>query len=179
VATAIKPRTGVPNGVLGMSLVLMAESMFFCGLISAFMVARSSAIQWPPPGQPRLPVEQTAFNSLILLASAYTMGAALRARAPGLRRWLLATLGLGAAFVALQGHEWVRLVGFGLTGRSSVYGGFFYLIVGAHALHVAAGLAALGAAVAGWVPRSSLRVVSMYWFFVVALWPILYVLVYL
>ncbi len=80
--------------------------------------------------------------------------------------------------MALQGYEWVRLIGFGLTTTSSIYGGFFYLIVGAHALHVLAGLTFLAAVF--WLCRSRATVVaaSIYWFFVVGLWPVLDGLVY-
>ena len=47
----------VASGVMGMLMFVMTEVMLFAGLISAFSIARSSAILWPPPGQPRLPLE--------------------------------------------------------------------------------------------------------------------------
>lgn len=176
-----RPRSRLSNGVLGMVFLLTTEVMFFAALISAYLVSRANAFDWPPLDQPRLPVEQTALNTLVLLASAQTMRSALRARdrdPERLRRLLLVTLGLGTAFVALQGYEWTRLLGFGLTGRSSVYGAFFYLIVGTHGLHVIAGLAALVAALVGVIERRSLHLAGIYWYFVVWLWPVLYVLVY-
>jgi heme/copper-type cytochrome/quinol oxidase subunit 3 len=161
-----------------MVLLLMAETMFFCGLVSAYLVARANAAEWPPPTQPRLPVAFTAFNTAVLLASAGTLFRASRER-PISRKWVLTTVALGAAFVALQGSEWVRLVGFGLTTRSSVYGAFFYLIVGAHALHAVAGLAVLAVLARKSIGAASLRLGAMYWYFVVGLWPVLYALVYL
>ncbi len=177
-------RPVVPDYVLAMALLLSAEAMFFGGLVSAYLVAHANAVAWPPAGQPRLPVERTAVNTLVLALSAVTMQSALRAlrisgRAVAVRRWLALTAGLGALFVGLQGYEWARLIGFGLTTSSSVYGAFFYLIVGAHALHVLAGLVFLGAVL--WKLRAPrcVRASSIYWFFVVALWPVLYVLVYL
>ena len=45
----------VPNGVLGMLLFVATETMLFGGMISAFTIIRTSALIWPPPGQPRLP----------------------------------------------------------------------------------------------------------------------------
>ncbi len=60
----------------------------------------------------------------------------------------------------------------------------FYLIVGAHALHLVAALAVLSFVTARvWRGRyeSDLRGIvacSVYWSFVVVLWPILYALVY-
>ena len=49
-------RKAVPDGILGMLLLLFTETMFFAGLISAYVVDRSGFNVWPPPAQPRLPV---------------------------------------------------------------------------------------------------------------------------
>lgn len=166
------------NAAVGMSLWLFAEAMFFAGLISAYLVGRAGAEVWPPPGQPRLPVLSTAWNTLILLASGQTMRLAWRA-GDGARGLLGVTAVLGLAFVLLQGGEWVRLVGFGLTTSSSLYGAYFYTLVGAHALHAVAGVLLVLAAwrLAG---SAGLRTAAaMYWLFVVWLWPVLYILVYL
>ncbi len=54
-------------------MLLGAETMFFAGLIGAFMVFRVGATNWPPPFQPRLPVGVTGVNTVILLISALTM----------------------------------------------------------------------------------------------------------
>ncbi|MCC7345199.1 MAG: heme-copper oxidase subunit III [Deltaproteobacteria bacterium] len=186
---APKERAFASNAVLGMVLFLLAELMFFTGLISAYLVLRSGAGVWPPPGQPRLPIEATAVNTLLLLASGVTMvlarGRALCPAPSAYRGWLAATLLLGAAFVAIQGFEWVRLIGYGLTTNSSIYGGTFYLLIGVHALHVLGGLAVLVYALRktrGFLPAAGrgrrLTVAAMYWLFVVLLWPVLYGLVY-
>ena len=66
---------------------------------------------------------------------------------------------------------------------TSTHAGFFYLIIGAHALHAIAGLSVLGWAytrlLRGELLRSQLLTVEIFWYFVVALWPILYWRVYL
>lgn len=186
---APKERAFASNAVLGMVLFLLAELMFFTGLISAYFVLRSGAGAWPPPGQPRLPIEVTAFNTVLLLASGVTMALALgkaqQVVSKGYRAYLIATLLLGAAFVSIQGFEWVRLIGYGLTTSSSIYGGTFYLLIGVHALHVLGGLAVLGYVLRktrGFLPVAGrgrwLTVAAMYWLFVVLLWPVLYGLVY-
>jgi heme/copper-type cytochrome/quinol oxidase subunit 3 len=174
------------NAIIGMAFWLIAEGMFFCGLISAYLVARAhSAAMWPPADQPRLPVAQTAVNSLFLLASAATMAAAWRAGgAAGRVRALAWTGTLGLLFVLLQGREWARLLAFGLTTRSSLYGAFFYTLIGIHGAHVAAGIVFLALAAtrqreAGAVGESWLAATGAYWMFVVAVWPVLYGLVYL
>jgi cytochrome c oxidase subunit 3 len=176
----------IPNGVMGMLIFVSAEAMLFAGLISAFEVTRSAAIAWPPLGQPRLPVGETLINTSALLLSGvmfYVARRKFRANSTSARTPLLISLLLGAFFVIFQGAEWVALVHEGLTLTSSTYGGFFYLIVGLHALHAIAALAVLTLACLqlqrGWLASSQLATAGVFWYFVVGLWPILYGLVYL
>jgi cytochrome c oxidase subunit III len=178
------------NARLGMLMLLGGEAMFFGGLVMGFLQLRLGAPVWPPPGQPRLPVGLTAVNTAVLLLSSYTLTRATRAvRADdrrGLVRWLGRTLALGTLFLLVQGLEWARLVGFGLTVRSGVYGATFYTLIGIHGAHVLGAVVWLAlvtlAAQAGRYRReahTSLLCCAMYWHFVVALWPVLYLLVYL
>jgi cytochrome c oxidase subunit 3 len=82
---------------------------------------------------------------------------------------------LGVLFVALQGSEWVQLVRLGLTLTSSTYGSFFYVIVGAHALHALGGILAL--VWLAWrqahrpVRPETMSAVQIFWYFVVGVWP--------
>ena len=178
----------IPNAVLGIVIFIAAEVMFFAGLISSQIVLRAGETQWPPILQPRLPVAATAINTAILLLSGVALFLSARAQAHPFRvrqamRLLNAAFVLGAVFVAIQGAEWVRLVGFGLTVSSSLYGALFYIIVGSHAVHVAAGLCVLG--FARWKVASrqmsadGFRAARLFWYFVVGIWPVIYVLVYL
>lgn len=174
--------------VAGMLIFVGTELMFFAGLVSAFVIARSHAVGWPPPGQPRLPVVATALNTLVLLASGAVLVSAGRASATvfgrhrALRR-LTVAVALGALFVAVQGVEWARLLAYGLTMRSSQYGSFFYLIVGMHAAHAVAAMAALLHARArlaqGALSADAFAAVRVLWYFVVGVWPVLYLVVYL
>ena len=66
---------------------------------------------------------------------------------------------------------------------SSTHGGFFYLIVGVHALHAVGALVAL---VFMYQRLTHLKLLpgpfsasQVFWYFVVGLWPILYLQVYL
>lgn len=178
----------IPSGVLGMLIFIFTEMMFFSGLISAHTIVKSQAAgqMWPPYGQPRLPVEQTALNSLALLVSGVVLVLAWYAyrREPSAARIpLLLSMILGGIFVGFQGMEWVALLAEGLTLQSSAYGGFFYLIVGSHALHAVGALGGLIWAFdrldKGVLESTQLATVSLFWYFVVLVWPILYWTVYL
>jgi heme/copper-type cytochrome/quinol oxidase subunit 3 len=183
-------RPRLDNVRLAMLFLLCGETMFFGGLISAFLILRVTSALWPPPLQPRLPVEVTGVNTLVLLASSVAMIAARRALESGdarrLVRRLLLAAGLGAAFLLVQGYEWVRLVSYGLTVSSGAYGGTFYTLIGTHAAHVLAAVVWVGATVLLAARgrftdgrTGAFRACAIYWHFVVALWPILYVAVYL
>ena len=178
------------NAQLAMLVLIAAEVMFFAGLIGAFLVFRFSGRPWPPPFQPRLPVGLTTANTILLLASSWTMIQAQRGLRRGDRAMLLRFLGatgaLGALFLLIQGFEWLRLLSFGLTASSGVYASTFYTIIGTHGFHVFCGvlwlLVILARAAAGaYSPRRRGAVVAcgMYWHLVVGLWPVLFVLVYL
>jgi heme/copper-type cytochrome/quinol oxidase subunit 3 len=178
----------VPNGVLGMLIFIFTEVMFFSGLISAHAIVKSQTAgqMWPPYGQPRLPIEQTAFNSLALLVSGVVLVLAwfaFRRRPEGAKIPLFLSIALGLVFVGFQGREWVALLAEGLTLQSSAYGGFFYLIVGTHAVHAVCALAALVWAFrrlgSGRLTGHELTTVSAFWYFVVLVWPVLYWKVYL
>lgn len=190
VATAPRRPAGtalMPDAVLAMFVFVACEVMFFAALISAQFVVRGNTGHWPPVDQPRLPVLTTLGNTLVLLASGFMLRAAASAW-HGRRRDLAASrlrwaVWLGTLFVGVQGMEWTRLIHYGLTLQSSSYGSFFYLIIGAHALHAVIALSLLFhaclAIVSGVLRESRWQAAQIFWYFVVGLWPFLYVLVYL
>ncbi|MEQ1833443.1 MAG: cytochrome c oxidase subunit 3 [Candidatus Eisenbacteria bacterium] len=68
----ILPRRGfTDHSLFGMGVFVFTEIMLFSAFVSAFLIVRHSAVpgSWPPAGQPRLPFESTALNTLALLAS--------------------------------------------------------------------------------------------------------------
>lgn len=191
-APAVLPlnrRKLLDDGVFGMALFVFTEIMLFAGMISAFLIVKSSALpgEWPPPNQPRLPVASTALNTAALLLSGVVLTWAYRVFSRRGQRAAVLPMGigilLGAFFVAFQGYEWISLLGQGLTMRSSQMGAFFYLIVGAHALHAIGALAAL---IVFWqalrkeaLRPSRFRTALLFWYFVVLMWPVIYWQVYL
>lgn len=181
------PRQVISSSVLGMLIFVIVETMFFAGLISAHTIVQTTAPGgWPPPGQPRLPLEQTAVNTLALLLSGLLLVVAHRAYRLDPRRArtpLLLSMLLGSYFVVAQGVEWLALIREGLTLTSSNHGSFFYLIIGMHGLHAVAALILLGN-VGLLLFRKRLRArrfyaAEVFWYFVVGVWPILYWRVYL
>ena len=186
-------RRVVPNGVLGMLIFVVTEVMLFAGLISAhtIMQARPSAVGWPPPGQPRLPVEETAINTAALLAerrrrcssrSARFRRDRARARSAARRR----RCALGAFFVrASRASSGSALIARGphahlehprrvlLPDRRHARAAR-----GRGARRPRLGTCVAPAARAG-SPQRQLAAAAVFWYFVVGLWPVLYWRVYL
>lgn len=177
----------ISSPVLAVIFAIATEIMFFAALISALMVIRASSPNWAPPGNILLPMGATAFNTAVLLASGICMavaGVPLKRRNDwkSAKRWSSAALLLGAFFVIFQGVEWSKLIAYGLTMQSGVFGGTFYLLIGSHAIHVIGALIAMV-----WVNRKmskgtcsihGFQAMQLFWTFVVLVWPVLYRLVY-
>ena len=188
---SFKTQPGMPMEILGMYLFIASELIAFITLLFILFWLRSGLVgDWPPPDQPRLPIGITGINTVFLLVSGYTMHRAYRAVQQNLTaqlaRWLMITCVLGVVFLTVQGFEWIRLIRFGLSMTSSLYGAMFYTIIGLHAVHVLVTVLVL---LYLWV-RSSSGVYTaekhtgvvlgyLFWLFVVLIWPVLYVLVYL
>lgn len=179
----------ISNAHLAVLMLVAGETMLFAGFIGSFLVYKLGAPFWPPPGLPRLPIHITWINTFVLLASALTMHLAVRAvrrnRLGQMRLLLGVTVMLGTTFLVVQGSEWIRLVAHGLHLSSGTYGATFYTLIGLHGFHVlCAVLWLLGVFVAAMLGKftafrhTPVEICAIYWYFVCAVWPVLFYLVY-
>ena len=181
-------RNFTDHALFGMAVFVFTEVMLFAAFLSAYLIVRNAAPpgSWPPADQPRLPFASTAVNTVALLASGVLVAVAHFAeRRKGLRAArgpLTAGVLLGTLFLVLQGAEWAGLLRQGLTLSSSQVGGFFYVIIGAHALHAVIALGLLlwcwTSLLAGRMPASRFGAAQLFWYFVVLVWPVLWLVVY-
>ena len=120
-------------------------------------------------------------NTIWLVLSSATMELANAGLSSARRRafqgWTIITLGLGVAFVVGQLAAWRQLAAAGvyLTGNPS--SAFFYLITGAHSLHLVGGLIAVAYLTLrareihwGLRRRTVVEVTRIYWHFMDGLW---------
>jgi heme/copper-type cytochrome/quinol oxidase subunit 3 len=170
-------------------LFLASEVMFFAGLIAAYIVLRAGSPEWPIVSEV-LNVPLVAVNTFILIVSSVTMVQAYAAIQAGnqnlMRRMLLATIGLGLLFVAVQAYEWSALLAEGVTAQISLFGGSFFTLTGFHGAHVSGGVIALIfvylKAMRGAYTQAShegVELMGLYWHFVDVVWIILFTIVYL
>jgi cytochrome c oxidase subunit 3 len=183
-ATAAARRQPPSVLIVGAVVWISSELLFFGTLFGAYFTLRSQSDgPWPPEGaHPSRAL--AALSTALLVSSSATVQLAARAaaerRAREMRRWLLATFGLGAAFLAILIHEWTTLE---FSARDHAYGTIFFTLTGFHGLHVLGGLTAL--LVIAWrstvraVRHDAVEVMSLYWHFVDVVWLALFATVYL
>ena len=182
-------RFPLKNAHLMMVILLGVETIFFASLFMACLILRQASSVWPPSAWSHLPTKWAFLATLFLFISAATMRWAQRVR----RQWeltqsaqlLLSTVLLGMIFLVCQGIEWIQLNQLGLTPAVGLYGSIFYMLIGCHALHVGVGVIWL--TVVTWRAYQSdtdmtrsigLSLCSIYWYYLVILWPVLYALLY-
>lgn len=166
--------------VVGVVVWLTSEVLFFGALFGAWFSLRSANPgRWPPEGadlERLLP----AIGTVLLVASSGTVQLAVRASrrdARAARDWLLATVALGAVFLALQAQEWASLP---FSVDDHAYGTAFFALTGFHGLHVLLGVLAMVVFVRTGPPsHDAVEVVSLYWHFVDLVWLALFATVYL
>jgi len=168
-----------------MWIFLATLGMLFLASIAGYLVVRLRADAWPPPGMPRLPSGLWA-STAVLLAASFAVHRALRnvrlGETSALRRWLLATFGLGVLFLVLQTANWWGLVTAEVTWRTkNLYAFTFFMLTGLHAAHVVGGLVQLGVVtVKAWLGRygsghhPGVLYSAMYWHFLDAVWVVLF-----
>lgn len=168
--------------------LMMAVGMTFAGLVGAYlMISTNRDVEWKPFDLPF----QIWISTAIILASSVTYSLAKRGVDQGsfldARKWLVVTTVLGALFISSQLVLWLELVNRGYYLSGNPYGGFFYILTAAHAVHVAGGVVALGSIVLNsWYParndaeltrrRQLARSVGWYWHFMGALWVVLFLM---
>jgi cytochrome c oxidase subunit III len=177
------PRRG-PVGVL---FFIVAESAIFAVFVAAYLFYIGRSLTGPTPREVlQFPVAMT----VCLLSSSLTIHLATRALRNGalgrfLRYWL-ATVLLGAGFLAGTAREWHELIAeHHLTIRTNLFGSTYYALVGLHASHVIAGMVML-LIVAAFGLTGRIRpvhveradVISIYWHFVDVVWIVVVTVVY-
>ena len=125
-------------------LGIASMAMIFAALTSAFIV-REGQKKWFDFELPQV----FWYSTAVLLVSSITVNFAQASAKKGdFRRaalFLLGTLGLGAAFTALQLAGWSQLADRGIrfVDPNNLSGSFFIVITGTHLAHLAAGLVSL------------------------------------
>jgi cytochrome c oxidase subunit 3 len=179
------PDTGassLPAATIGLGVFLAVVSSLFALFISAYFM-RMQVADWAKMPAPKLLWFNTGVLILSSVALQYAEVAARRGRMDAVRDGLI--LGGLSALTFLVGQlvAWRQLNAAGYFLAANPANAFFYLLTGAHGLHLLGGLVALGRATDKvWrgfgvnEVRLSVQLCAVYWHFLLALWLVLFTL---
>lgn len=177
------------GALLGFWLYLMSDCFIFASLFvcNAMLGTHYAA---GPSGKDVFDLTGLAINTAMLLLSSLTYGFAMLEMAKNRKKatlvWL-AVAGLFAiAFVGLEIHEFIVMIGDGAGPDRSAFLSSFFTLVGTHGLHVTFGIIWLTTMMVqvsmhGLTPQNQRRLscLSMFWHFLDLVWVAVFSFVYL
>ena len=176
-------RPTAPPATIAVWLLVASVTILFAAFTSTYLARRGEA-DWIVGPLPSLLYASTGvllLSSGVLEATRRTGGRSLE----GVRAGLVAAAALGAGFLAIQLAAWRQLAALGIFLASNPHSAFFYLLTGAHALHVTGGLAwlAYAAARARRAPTAAAALAgagpaATFWHFLGGLWLYLFVILF-
>ena len=173
----------------GFWIFLLSDIVMFSALFATYAVLGKETAGGPGPGQ-LFNTTNVAIETVCLLLSSFMCGLATiaaRKRNAGLTNLFLILTGLlGAAFLAIELHEFAGLLSRGADPEQSAFLSSFFVLVGCHGLHVTAGLLWLGTMLAqlrsrGFQPNIQRRLMcfSLFWHALDIVWVAVFTIVYL
>lgn len=188
---SVEPKSGEEAdwGVLGelpgdlmMWVLIVSELLVFGGALLAFLAVRVGNVAAFTADQALLDQTAGAVNTIVLVTSGYCAALASACRTADkrddARRWLYAAMTLGVAFLIVKSAEYWSKASLGIGIETSAFFTFYYLVTGFHALHVAAGIAILGA-VTRFDSQRNIEVAASLWHMVDLVWVLLFPIIYL
>ena len=177
-------RAGAAPASIAVWLLVGAVTILFAAFTSTYLARRGEA-DWaigPLPGALYASTGLLILSSLVLEWARRQGG---RGRLEPLRTGLLVATVLGTGFLAAQIVAWRQLSALGVFLATNPHSSFFYLLTGAHAVHVTGGLFGLiyaltqahQAPTAGDALRSA-DPATTFWHFLDGLWVYLFVILF-
>ncbi|MCI3273445.1 cytochrome c oxidase subunit 3 family protein [Streptomyces cylindrosporus] len=188
---AVKSGTPPPgcylSGDTGMWVFVLGDLVIFGVYFIVFMVLRAGDPRSFLSSQRHLDLTMGALNTLVLLTSSWLVALAVQSvrtgeirRATGL---VYGAGGCGLLFLLIKAEEWHTMIGHGFTLTHNDFFMFYYMLTGAHLLHVLIGILVL-ALFRGEIRDPRLRRMSVveatatYWHMVDLLWVVIFALLY-
>jgi cytochrome c oxidase subunit 3 len=179
---------GVPGaGLLAMRFLLVSISALFATIGVVYYARAQSPVHWQ-----HIPVPPLLWlSSGLILASTWTLEIARTGfehkNSVRYARWLVITVAIGAAFLASQLFALRELAKQGIFLQHNPHSSLFYVVTGAHGLHLLGGMVALFCLLvtAARRPevvlfdfrrqRSRAATAALYWHFLAGIWLCLFV----
>lgn len=174
---------------IGFWIYLMTDCVLFATLFATFAVLRN-ATNGGPSGAELFSMPYVLVETMILLASSFTIGMALLGVARGYRKqsivWLLVTFVLGIAFLVLEVAEFQVLIADGDGPSRSAFLSAYFTLVATHGLHIAVGLLWMIVVIVRLIhfkfrktDVNRLALLGLFWHFLDIIWIFIFTFVYL
>ncbi len=175
--------------VLGFWLYLMTDCILFATLFATYAVLHNNTYGGPNSQQLfNLPYALT--ETIILLVSSFTCGLGVLFARRSLQNWaitlLLITILLGAAFLAMEIHEFYLMYQEGNDWQRSAFLSAYFTLVGTHGLHITSGLLWMIMMIVlilrkglTFSNRKKLMCLGLFWHFLDVIWIFIFTIVYL
>lgn len=175
--------------LLGFWIYLMTDVVLFATLFATYIVLRPGT-NGGPSSADIFELSPVLVETMLLLTSSFTAGLmTIAARARDKNQtlwWLLATVILGAAFLAMEITEFSKLAHEGFGWNHSAFLSGFFTLVGTHGLHIFFGLLWAAILFAQIIMKKitpnvarRLLLFSMFWHFLDIIWIFIFTIVYL
>jgi len=185
---------------LGMWAFLATEVLFFGGLFLSYIIYRTNYPHAFAEASHHTVVMFGTLNTAILLTSSFTMALAVHAARENNTKWLfrflLVTIVLALAFLAVKGLEYREDLREhlwpgphfrpDLPPQAQIFWVLYWIMTGVHAVHVTVGVGLLSRM--AWMTSrrkfsdayyTPIEISGLYWHFVDIIWIFLYPLLYL
>ena len=162
-------------------VIFLGVALCLFSLLSAAFFMRMGSYDWRTPLLPRI----LWFNTAVLVLSSAALQVASSAAKEGARKRMNAALLAGAVssllFLFGQLWAWREMIWAGFYASENPANAFFFLLTGAHALHLLGGLFALFRTLfRAWRDErgaaASVELCALYWHFLLAIWLLLFIL---
>lgn len=175
------PLSTLPGNPI-MWVLIWSELLVFGAALGGFAVARLLDPAGFDASQAQLDRFLGALNTMVLLTSGFLAAMAVRARADGevsgSRRWMVASMAVGAVFLYVKIIEYADKLDAGFDIETNTFFTLYYLITGFHFFHVILGLIILG--VVTWKNSlENLETGAAFWHMVDLVWVLIFPLIYL
>ncbi len=184
---AAAPEVRAVPGQPDMWSFVLFEALVFTGYFTVYIIRRTQSADLFLQSQTHLNLHVGVFNTLVLLASSWSVARCVQATRQGSSRAALndayLTMLFGFVFLVSKVLEWAREIGQGFSFTIDEFFSFYYFLTGIHFLHLLIGFIVLGIAVnhlrrpAGGAPEL-VETCATYWHTIDFLWVLIFALLY-
>lgn len=166
---------------------VLFEALVFTAYFSVYVVSRARSPELFLESQAHLDLRVGVFNTLVLLASSWSVARCVQAAREHSFRAALAnvfgTMILGLVFLVSKVLEWTAAIRQGFSFTSDEFFSYYYFLTAIHFLHLLIGFVVLAIAVRElWRParrsQETVETCATYWHTIDFLWVLIFALLY-